>query len=216
MVGYMIGLNKTGIAGDEMPTDKQAISGHRGLAAAFLIAMLAMAGLQAGPALAAGNALEGFATNPDQPVEIEADKLEVEDNAQHATFIGNVVAVQGETRLRSDRLKATYAASPNGGRTQITQIIATGRVHVLSKDDQSANGDWARYNVATREIVMGDKVVLRQGQNVIRGTKLYIDLNSGRSRVSGGVTSSGPADAGKPSGNGRVKALFQPSSPPKE
>ena len=216
MVGHMIGLNKTGIAGDDMPTDKKAVTGHRGFAAAFLLAFLGLATFNASPALAAGNALEGFATNPDQPVEIEADKLEVEDQSQEATFIGNVVAVQGDTRLRSDRLKATYAAGPDGGKTQITQIIATGRVHVLSKDDQSANGDWARYNVATREIVMGDKVVLRQGQNVIRGTKLYIDLNSGRSRVSGGVTSSTPAEGGKTSGNGRVKALFQPSSPPKE
>jgi lipopolysaccharide export system protein LptA len=59
---------------------------------------------------------------------------------------------------------------------------------------------------------MGDTVLLRQGKNVIRGTKLFIDLNSGRSRVAGG------AEAGteKPGSNGRVKALFQPSQEPKK
>lgn len=187
----------------------------RGLGA-LLLAGLACAGLGAmagaTPAHAAAGGLEGFATDPNQPVEIEADSLEVEDKAKQATFIGNVVAVQGETRLRSDRLKATYAPGPNGGKTQIRQIIATGRVHVLSKDDQSADGEWARYDVVTREIVMGDNVVLRQGDNVIRGTKLFIDLNSGVSRVSGGTATTLPTE----SGNGRVKALFQPNESPKE
>lgn len=160
----------------------------------------------------ASNPLEGFATDPNQPVEIEADRLEVEDKSQTATFIGNVVAVQGMTRLRSDRLKATYSQAKDGERAQVRQIIATGRVHVLSKDDQSADGDWARYDVVGRTIVMGDKVVLRQGQNVIRGTKLTIDLNSGRSQVSGGQGGTTSTDAG----NGRVKALFQPSPSPKK
>lgn len=165
-----------------------------------------------GAQAASSSPLEGFATNPNEPVEIEADKLEVDDKNQMATFIGNVVAVQGMTRLRSDRLKATYAPGKNGERTQVREIIATGRVHVLSKDDQSADGDWARYDVVGRTIVMGDKVVLRQGQNIIRGTKLTIDLNTGRSRVSGGSGGETTSDAG----NGRVKALFLPSSPPKK
>ncbi|MDO8290438.1 MAG: lipopolysaccharide transport periplasmic protein LptA [Parvibaculum sp.] len=180
----------------------------------FILALgLLVAGLTlgiTGATHAAENAkpMEGFATDPNEPIEIEADTLEVEDKSSQATFIGNVVAIQGETRLRADRLKATYAAGPDGGKTQIRTIVATGRVHVLSKDDQSADGDWARYNVATREIVMGDQVVLRQGKNVIRGTQLFIDLNSGLSRVTGGTSATIPSE----SGNGRVKALFQPSS----
>lgn len=178
-----------------------------GLALVSLLA-LGMAGAVTQAQAATNSPLEGFATDPNEPIEIEADSLEVEDQSNQATFIGNVVAVQGQTRLRADRLKATYAPSGQGERTKIRQIIATGRVHVLSKDDQSADGDWARYDVANREIVMGDKVVLRQGQNVIRGTKLFIDLNSGLSRVSGGTNTSLPTQ----SGNGRVKALFQPST----
>jgi lipopolysaccharide export system protein LptA len=156
--------------------------------------------------------LGGFATDPNEPIEIEADNLEVEDKRQTATFIGNVVAVQGATRLRSDRLQASYAPGANGGKTQVREIYATGKVHVTSKDDQSADGDWARYVVAERRIVMGDTVLLRQGKNVIRGTKLFIDLNSGRSRVAGGSE----AGTEKPGANGRVKALFQPSQEPKK
>lgn len=168
---------------------------------------------------ASDSPLGGFATDPNEPIEIEADSLEVEDKAQTATFIGNVITVQGQTRMRSDRLQASYAPDGKGGKTQIREIYASGAVHVLSKDDQSADGDWARYVVADRTIVMGDNVVLRQGRNVIRGTRLFIDLNSGRSRVTGGTV----ADGEKPGANGRVKALFmptnsgnQPANPPKK
>ncbi|HEY4343612.1 MAG TPA: lipopolysaccharide transport periplasmic protein LptA [Parvibaculum sp.] len=161
---------------------------------------------------AANGPLGGFATDPNEPIEIEADTLEVEDKKQTATFIGNVVAVQGETKLRSERLQATYAPDANGGRTQVKEIYATGNVHVLSKDDQSADGEWARYTVADRKIVMGDNVVLSQGKNVIRGTKLFIDLNTGRSRVAGNAE----AGPGKTGSKGRVKALFTPSNQPKK
>ena len=187
--------------------------------AAGLLGGLLLAGA-ASVAQAAGEAphdpLGGFATNPDQPIEIEADRLDVEDKTQTATFIGNVIATRGDMKLRSDRLKAVYArkagTSAAEGGSQIKEILATGNVHVLSKDDQSAEGDWARYVVTGRNIVMGDKVVLRQGENVIRGTKLYIDLNSGKSRIVG----AGETGTAKPGENGRVKALFQPSSKEKK
>lgn len=155
----------------------------------------------------------GFKTDPDAPIEIEADTLEVEQNAQTATFIGNVVAVQGGMRLRSDQLIVTYAQKSDGtasedggtGGAEITRIDAKSNVHVMSEDDQSASGDWALYLVADETITMGDAVILRQGENVIRGQRLRIDLNSGQARVEGGVSAT---DTENPS-SGRVRGLFQ-------
>ncbi len=156
--------------------------------------------------------LIGFRTDPDAPIEIEADTLIVEQTDQQATFIGSVVAVQGAMTLTSDRLIVTYAAkeAPAGssateGGTEVQQIHATGNVHVMSEDDQSALGEWAIYEVADAEITMGDAVVLRQGENVIRGKRLRIDLNTGRARVDGGVT----ATEGENGSSGRVRGLFQ-------
>jgi lipopolysaccharide export system protein LptA len=168
--------------------------------------------------------MEGFATDPNAPVEIESDRLDVNDQEQTAIFTGNVVTKQGATIMRSDSLKAVYArrsAAPaptpaandadaeapaaatsnplSTGRTQITDIYAYGNVHVTSKDDQSADGQWAHYIVANRNIEMGDAVVLRQKANVIRGSKLHIDLNSGKSQIVSAASKSG----------GRVKGLFQ-------
>lgn len=161
----------------------------------------------------------GFHADPDAPIEIEADTLEVEQNSETATFIGRVVAVQGPLRLTSDRLVVTYARdaedTTNAGGTNtggneegganIKRIRATGNVHVMSEDDQSADGEWAIYEVANSVITMGDAVVLRQGENVIRGKRLTIDLNTGQARVDGGVS----ATDGENGGSGRVRGLFQ-------
>lgn len=154
----------------------------------------------------------GFRTDPDAPIEIEADTLVVEQTDQQATFIGSVVAVQGTLTLTSDRLVVTYAAKEASGTsgeteggTEVKQIHATGNVHIISEDDQSADGAWAIYEVGDAEITMGDAVVLRQDENVIRGKRLKIDLNTGRARVDGGVS----ASDGENGGSGRVRGLFQ-------
>ena len=156
----------------------------------------------------------GFHADPDAPIEIEADTLEVEQNSETATFIGRVVAIQGPLRLTSDRLVVTYARGAEDntntggndeGGANIKRIRATGNVHVMSEDDQSADGEWAIYEVANSVITMGDAVVLRQGENVIRGKRLTIDLNTGQARVDGGVS----ATDGENGGSGRVRGLFQ-------
>lgn len=53
----------------------------------------------------------GFSSDSSEPVNIESDNLDVRDNQNIAIFTGNVVAVQGDTTLRSDKLTIYY--SPN-------------------------------------------------------------------------------------------------------
>jgi lipopolysaccharide export system protein LptA len=111
--------------------------------------------------------------------------------------------VQGDIRMKSDRLTVYYQSRQQGGGSRIEKIAASGNVLVSSPDEQTASGEWANYMVATRQIEMGNSVVLRQGGNVIRGSKLLVDLATGHARVSGGA-------GGENGGNGRVKGLFQP------
>lgn len=178
-----------------------------GLMAGMLMSAMPMA------ASAADNAMSGFATRPNAPIEIEADALEVQNQAQKATFSGNVIVTQDDMKLRADRLTVFYdrqsqAAEGADKAGKIGRIEATGAVHISSKDNQSADGAWANYLVKKRQIEMGGKVVLRQEGNVISGSKLLVDLNTGVSRVLGGASAEGLA-GGQTGGNGRVRGLFQ-------
>lgn len=144
--------------------------------------------------------LGGFRSDPGKPIEVEADSLEVQDDKKAATFTGNVRVVQGDIRMKADRLTVHYTGGQGGSRIQ--KIAASGNVLISAPDSQTASGEWANYNVATRQIEMGDAVVLRQGENVIRGSRLTVDLDGGHARVTGGENG----------GSGRVKGLFQPPS----
>ncbi len=157
-------------------------------------------------------------TRSDEPIHITSNTLDVSQNDNIATFVGNVVVVQGDMRMTSDRLKITMVKndaakpanddknSPVTGGGQISTIDATGKVHVVTSNDQAADGQWAHYDAPTKIITMGDTVLLRQGQNVIRGAKLVVNLETNKSMIYGAG-----GDATKP---GRVEGLFLP--PPKK
>jgi lipopolysaccharide export system protein LptA len=161
------------------------------------------------------NAMQGFSKNKGQPVNIEAERLEVHDKDKTATFTGKVVVTQGDTIMRCKTLTVFYVGQPgkddaakpvakdaNGSDQKIKKLEARGDV-VVNQNDQIATGEMAIFDMDTNMVTMTggtSGVVLTQGQNVLRGTKLVVDMTTGFSRVESG------------SGNGgRVQGLFVPS-----
>jgi lipopolysaccharide export system protein LptA len=142
----------------------------------------------------------------DPPIEITADRLVLEQNRQMATFTGNVDAVQGDTRLRSDVLKVFYASSEerqaSPDQQSIRRLEAEGNV-VITQPDETATGNSGVYDLSTRKMVLLGDVVLTQKDNVVRGDRLDVDLNTSISTVS-----SAAGDEGRPTR--RVRALFVP------
>ena len=57
------------------------------------------------------NAMQGFAQNRDQPIQIEAASLEMIDKKKEATFSGNVKVVQGDTTMTSKTLVVFYESN---------------------------------------------------------------------------------------------------------
>jgi lipopolysaccharide export system protein LptA len=147
------------------------------------------------------NALQGFSQNRNQPVHIESASLEVRDKQKEATFSGDVRVKQGDTGLRckslvvfyeqdgegGDKNKSLPAATPGpGGEQRIKRLEARGGV-VVTQKDQTATGELGVFDMKKNTVTLtGNPVVMTQGQNVLRGEKLVVDLTSGVSRVEGG------------------------------
>ena len=159
------------------------------------------------------NALQGFSQNKDQPVHIEAMRLEVRDKDKVATFSGNVKVVQGDTTMNCKTLVVFYeqddgeqttamtAASPGpGGQQRIKKLEARGGV-VVTQKDQTATGDSGLFDMPTNTVTLIGRVVMTQGKNILRGDRLVVDMTSGVSRVESGEA-----------GQGRVQGLFQPGT----
>jgi lipopolysaccharide export system protein LptA len=169
------------------------------------ILALLLGGASAGVALAQGakgipNAVQGFSKNRDQPVHIEAASLEVRDKERMATFSGNVLVVQGDTKLRckvlvvhydNNQPRAMKAATPGaGGSQQISRLEAKGGV-VVTQQEQTATGDSGLFDMKANTITLLGNVTVSQGGNVVRGERLVVDMTTGVSTVDAG-NSRGP------------------------
>ena len=150
--------------------------------------------------------ITGLRLNGNEPIEIESDKLEVREAENLAVFTGNVSVTQGPTILKSGTMTVYYAkdgGSAATGSSNIERLEVDGKVYVKS-DRQVATGDRGVFDMKTEVLVLsGNEVVLSEGNNVLRGCKLTVQMKTGRAQVDG---------CSKGSGNGRVIMKLDPSS----
>ncbi|WP_342644180.1 LptA/OstA family protein [Rhodoligotrophos ferricapiens] len=120
-------------------------------------------------------------------VDIAAEKVELNQAQKRAIFTGKVDAKRGNVRLQSEKLVVDYEDAKTGEKSsrQFKTLQADGKV-VVTSNGQVINSDWAKMDVPANKIVMGGNVVVTQGETVLHGNQLNIDLNTGQSQLSGG------------------------------
>jgi lipopolysaccharide export system protein LptA len=134
-----------------------------------------------------GGAFGGFGGGSEEPIQIEADALEVRDEEKLAIYSGNVRARQGETLLQAPEMHVFYS-----GRLDDNQQPGSGisRIEapdvVVSSVDQTATGDRMVIDMNADLITMTGNVVLTEGKNVVRGERLVVNMTTKQGRVEGG------------------------------
>ena len=131
-----------------------------------------------------------FKTDPNAPIDIEADSLDVIDPLRQAIFHTNVRAQQGDVVVRTVELIAFYSgqsglsvgATSDKTPAQLQRIEAKQKVLITSKDGQTATGDWAIFDVKANTVLLGGRVVVTRGKDVAEGPRLKIDLTTGMYR----------------------------------
>ncbi len=215
-------------------TGKMQLTGSGAGAAGRVAARFQQSGRKPQPAKEARTSGAGisfgaaFRTDPNAPVQIEADRLDVDDAAKKATFTGDVRAKQGDFFIRSAELVAGYSGSaslgaesantPKAQAAELTHINAKKNVEITSQNGQKATGDWAEFDTKANIATLGGDVVLSQGNNVVRGTKLVIDMNTGETTIRNDgkgtgakISSSDGTDNGGAQSASRPSAVFYPN-----
>ena len=195
------------------------------LLALIALSALAPTGTQAqAPAKTAAPAAQGPTLLPGssshEPINIAADKLDYFDKQQKAVYTGNVVAIQGETRLNATELtilfektadaksgdaqpeakrEAKSAVGPGGANSQMRRMEGKGPIAITNKD-QVGTGDSLVFDKPENKFYLIGNVALSQGENVTRGDKLIYDLSTGQAIVTS---------------KGRVHSLIVPGDQPK-
>lgn len=145
--------------------------------------------------------------NSKEPISIDADKLNYYDKDQKAIYTGNVVVIQGDSKLTCTVMTVFIAkaetpaagapgaaavqpaaaagaadagATPAG--TQVRHMDATGPVTIVSKT-QVATGDRASYDKVQNKVWLFGNVMLSDGGNVTKGDRLTYDLTSGEATI---------------------------------
>ncbi|MEA3067504.1 MAG: lipopolysaccharide export system protein LptA [Sphingomonadales bacterium] len=130
------------------------------------------------------SALKGH--NSNAPVDVSADRIEVQDRADRAIFAGNVHVTQAELTLDTPRLTVAYSGGQgSNANVQIRRLDAAGGV-VVKSPSETARGDFGIYDLDRKLITLIGNVQLNRQDNQVNGQRLVIDLDSGRAVVDGG------------------------------
>jgi lipopolysaccharide export system protein LptA len=138
------------------------------------------------------------------PIDVTGDHFQANDAERVATYQGKVEVLQNGNRLRTDLLniyfrKGAAAAKPasgavSGGWGDIDHLEAIGNVYFVTST-QVVRGDKAVYTQAADTIVVTGNVVVTQGENVMHGERLVIQVGAGKTTMDS---------------NGRVRGVFFP------
>ena len=143
----------------------------------------------------ATSALKGH--NSDAPIDVSADRIEVQDRADRAIWSGNVKVKQAELTLDTDHLILNYSSV---GGLKIHRLDASGTV-VVRSPTETARGNFGIYDLDRKLITLIGAVLLDRGGSQVNGQRMTIDLSTGRAVVDGGLPGIGQS-------GGRVTGHF--------
>jgi len=173
----------------------------RGVSAVF--SLLAVAAQSAPPTLAAQTsrpaAHTASTTGPhssNAPINVSSDDFVGNFETKIGTYFGNVIVTQADDKLRADKVVVRVV---NGNPSRFD---ATGHVVFVSASG-TATGDYGVYDLGPHTVTLTGHVVLTKEKDVMHGTALVIDMNTGESHLTA-----------KEAPGGRVQGLFvqQPQS----
>jgi lipopolysaccharide export system protein LptA len=134
-----------------------------------------------------------------------------------ATYTGHVEALQDDARLRTDLMKVFADVGAKGSKNpakagesssacgDLKRIEAHGSVYYVNPKER-VKGDDAAWEAGSDTLVITGDVVAVQDRNVVRGTRMVINNQTGEGHMEGGAKG-----AGKP---GRVRTVIYPNEKP--
>lgn len=161
---------------------------------------------------ATGQNLAGLSSDSG-PTDIEADRLDVDEAKGLAVFRGKVLAHRGDQEISAGTLEVGFNPAAAGGAatpqsSQLTRMVAKGRVSVKAPNGQVATSDHLLYETTTELITLTGNVVVARGENVVKGDKLVIDLKTGQSRFITADQEVADGSDAPPKKKGRIRMLI--------
>jgi lipopolysaccharide export system protein LptA len=138
----------------------------------------------------------------DQPIEVEADRMEWREQENISIYEGNVTLVQGSLRINSDRMVIHFNEA-----NELTLLEMTGKPAKLRQINdlrQEVKGEAEQIDYSELEslLILRKSAYLDQAGDIIRGELIRMD------------TATNNIEAGTSEPDDRVKMVIQPRQKP--
>jgi lipopolysaccharide export system protein LptA len=138
----------------------------------------------------------------DQPIEVEADRMEWREQENISIYKGNVTLVQGSLRINSDRMVIHFNEA-----NELTLLEMTGKPAKLRQINdlrQEVKGEAEQIDYSELEslLILRKSAFLDQAGDIIRGELIRMD------------TATNNIEAGTSEPDDRVKMVIQPRQKP--
>jgi lipopolysaccharide export system protein LptA len=154
--------------------------------------------------LLAAPAQAQLSSNSDAPVEYAADTMEVFNTQCRWVLQGRAEMLQADARLRAETIRMFRETKPGrpggadgGGCGELSRAEAETNVYYVTPG-RRVRGDTAVYDAVAETIVVSGDVVAIEGENVLSGSRMTINLKTGQGNLVGGAK--GLGETGRPRG----------------
>ncbi len=147
------------------------------------------------------------AADRNQPIELEADSVTVNDAKKISTYSGNVILTQGSLVIRADKLivredEQGFQHSTSTGNPSTFKQKREGKNEYMEGSAQRIE-----YDGRMDKVQLYTRASVKRGEDVVHGDYISYDANAEYAEVLGGVKSESGG-----SSSGRVKAIIQPKN----
>ncbi len=161
--------------------------------------------------LLAAPAQAQLSSNSDAPVEYAADTMEVFNTQCRWILQGRAEMLQADARLRAETIRMFRETKPGrpgggadgGGCGELSRAEAEKDVYYVTPQ-RRVRGDTAVYDAAAETIVVSGDVIAIEGENVLSGSRMTINLKTGQGNLVGGAKGLGQT--------GRPRGVFYPKA----
>ncbi len=142
----------------------------------------------------------------DQPIELEADTVTVNDAKQISTYTGSVILTQGTLVIHADKLivredEQGFQHSTSTGNPTTFKQKREGKNEYME-----GNAQRIEYDGRMDKVQLYTRAWVKRGEDIVHGEYISYDANAEYAEVIGGVKSENGGTSG------RVKAIIQPKN----
>jgi lipopolysaccharide export system protein LptA len=156
-----------------------------------------------------------LASDADQPMQIESDFAELDDESHRATYTGNVVVIQGSIKMTGDKLIANFDES-----RQLSDVFLNGKPAYFKQTPDGGKPDiegqalQIEYHQLKSLLYLIDSANLKQGERIFEGYRINYDTKRSIITGRGTPTATETSKTPSPQKPARVKVIIPPKRSP--